>query len=301
MIFVSLSNEEKSLIKDIVVDVDGIGEQTAERIASIGDDIEDYNNLAKRDVNNVVKNGNRSEKVLQELNRVDFCRDTDEIRIEEIIYDFVSGQYERIQETAIDEIEEKINILMKEALDLSTYELMEFYMYQTVERSASTSWGMSVEKICKVAGAEEVPDSEQIDRTGKSFDLKKQAEDRTYYIQAKAGPNTMNVGMVESLNTAIELVEEKNEDSMGVLGMTYGNPEIVSSQIRENLDEYEKKAYIGEEFWELVSGEKEYMSFLVTTINNVNNELSEEFGAEYGELLELKIDQLSNDWSAKYE
>lgn len=301
IILMSLTDGEKSLVEDIVIDVDGVGKKTAERIATVGDEIENYNNLTMREINSVVNDKQRSRGVIQELRRVDFSRDIDEIRVEEQIYDFVSGQYEGIQETTIDDIEEKINILMKDALDLSTEELMRFYMYQTVERSASTSWGMSVEKMCKIAGAEEVPDSEQINLKGKSFDIKKETDKNTYYIQVKAGPNTMNVGMVNSLNDAIELIEEKNERSVGVLGMTYGNPDIVSNQIRGNLNNYERKAYVGEEFWELVSGEKNYMDFLVTTINNVNNELSEEFGGDYSELLEQKINELSGKWSARYE
>jgi len=70
---------------------------------------------------------------------------------------------------------------------------------------------MTVEKICKVAGAEEIPEKEQIDMTGKSFDLKKEVKSKTYYIQVKSGSNTMNVGMVNSLNDAIESVEEKKK------------------------------------------------------------------------------------------
>jgi hypothetical protein len=190
---------------------------------------------------------------------------------------------------------------MKEALELSPEELISFYMYQTVERSASTSWSMTVEKMCKVAGAEEIPESEQIGMTGKNFDLKKEFEDNTYYIQVKSGPNTMNVGMVQSLNDAIESVEQLNDNSKGILGMTYGSEDIVSNQIRANLDSYDEKAYIGEEFWALISGEDDYMEFLIDTINDINSRLSEEYEKNYGELLDSKIKQLSKEWEEKYE
>lgn len=190
---------------------------------------------------------------------------------------------------------------MNESLDLDPNELVTLYMYQTAERSAATSWGIVVEDICKVAGAMEIPDSEQINKTGKAFDLKKEKKDNTYYIQIKSGSNTMNVGMVDSLNDSIDSIENKNKDSIGILVMTYGKHSIVSQQIKANLEDYDQKSYIGDEFWELISEDPNYMDFLVNTINEINGEISEDFGKDYSTLLEQKISELSDQWIDKYE
>jgi len=78
-------------------------------------------------------------EVRDEFDDVDFSREVDKLKIEEILYDFVSGQYETIIETSLEDIEENINILMEESLELSPEELIRFCTYQTFERSASTS------------------------------------------------------------------------------------------------------------------------------------------------------------------
>lgn len=297
----SLSTNKKKLIKDIVRDVDGVGSKTAEEICNIKDNISEYNNISISELVETAGDKKTANNIIEEFSKVNFEREIDKLLIEEILYDFVSGQYETIIETSLEDIEEKINILMKEALELDAKELIRFYMYQTVERSASTSWGLTVERICKVAGAEEIPESEQIDMTGKSFDLKKETDEETYYIQIKSGPNTMNVGMVKSLNEAIESVEIKNKNGFGILGMTYGNRSIVSQQIEANLDNYEEKAYIGDGFWELISDESDYMDFLISTIGDINSRLSDEYDEDYSNLLDSKIEELSKEWKQKYD
>lgn len=67
IILMSLTDEEKSLVEDIVMDVYGVGEKTAKRIATVGDKIESYNNLTRRDINSVVNDKKRSKGVIQEL------------------------------------------------------------------------------------------------------------------------------------------------------------------------------------------------------------------------------------------
>jgi len=83
--------------------------------------------------------------------------------------------------------------------------------------------------------------------------------------------------------------------------MTYGNQSIVSQQIKENLNDYDRKAYIGDGFWELISGESDYMEFLIDTIGDINSRLSEQYEKDYSNLLESKIEELSEDWEQKYE
>lgn len=107
--------------------------------------------------------------------------------------------------------------------------------------------------------------------------------------------------MVQSLNSAIQDIEDKNSSSIGVLGMTYGTQDIVSTEIRSNLDNYDERAYVGREFWGLISGEEDYLDFLRSTIRDINSRLSQEYEADYGELLDKKIEELSQEWTEKYE
>ncbi|MDY7082301.1 MAG: TdeIII family type II restriction endonuclease, partial [Halobacteria archaeon] len=125
-------------------------------------------------------------------------------------------------------------------------------------------------------------------------------DDSTYYIQLKSGPNTMNIGMVDSLNKMIEEIENKHSNAVGMLGMTYGDESQVSSQIRANLNEFDNKALIGSEFWEFLTGQEDYYSNLIALINGLSKEYEERYDDDYLDLVENKKDKLVEEWEDKY-
>lgn len=68
--------------------------------------------------------------------------------------------------------------------------------------------------------------------------MKIEKNEKKHYVQLKSGSNTMNVGMVDSINNMIDEIEKKNSNAVGMLGMAYGK----ESQIKGNLNDFNKKA-----------------------------------------------------------
>lgn len=283
-------NPRERFIIDLLKNIDGIGPTTIENIKqsnnlssyTIGDNIRDLDEEYIMSLEN-------------ELNQYDFLDQDVRLSHSEFIIDrFLERQYKKIRSITLEDIEDKVNLLLVNSLGLEkARDVIEFYVYQIVNRSSTTSWGTTVENLCLIAGAQEYTEDEF--ETGKNPDVKKELNGDTYYIQIKSGPNTMNVGMVSSLNNVFETVESEY-DGTAMLGMTYGEKHQVSSQIRNNLDNFSKRVKIGDEFWEFLSQSEDYFDELIGVTSDVLND----FDISYIDLIELKIEELVDDWKNKY-
>lgn len=296
-----INDLEYEYLDDILQDIDGIGNTTAARVITLKDCFSDFNDLSVRELTNVKGfDKDKAEKLIDKFEDIDFDKGIETLYTEKILKDFLDSQYEKVRNITLDNLD--INVLLVKALGFTTAEeAIEFYVYQRITRSSVTAWGQkSVEDICFVSGAEKVPSSENVKVSGKRFDMKKKKDSDTYYIQLKSGPNTMNVGMVNSLNEMIEKIEEKHEDGIGMLGMTYGKENQVSSQIRDNLNNFDEKALIGKEFWEFLTDDEEYYSNLIGLIDSLSNDYEERYEHSYLELVEEQIDQLEREWEESY-
>lgn len=296
-----INDLEVSFLEDILDSVEGIGDALAANVISKRDDFENFNTLELEEIEDIRYLGEDSAiQVIKEFSEVDFSRDIKDLYVERVIDEFLEKQYENVRKLDLDHLD--INVLLIKALGFSdAEEAIEFYLYQRVTRSVVTSWGTgALEKICKIAGSQDVPQKENVSVSGKAFDVKKETEDETYYIQIKSGPNTMNVGMVESLNDMITRIEQKHEDATGMLGMTYGKSSQVSNQIKGNLNNFEEKAMSGKEFWSFLSGEESYYMDLIGQIDQISAEFEEEFNKTFLELVNQKEEELKDEWEKKY-
>ncbi|MCK8828524.1 hypothetical protein MWH25_12400 [Natroniella acetigena] len=222
------------------------------------------------------------------------------LEVEEIISNFITNTYQKIKELELNIID--INPFLIRALKFEqAEEVILFYLYQRITRSIVTSWGMTVENIAKSCGAEDVPAKENVSYKGKRFDIKKKIGNKNYFIQVKSGPNTMNVGMVESLNQMIEKIENKDKKNIGLLGMTFGNKEALSSQISGNLRNVEEKSKIGREFWDFIAQKNGFTKELLNMISNAAKKYeAKEEGRKLSDLINEKRDLLLKQWNGKY-
>lgn len=124
--------------------------------------------------------------------------------------------------------------------------------------------------------------------------------DKEYFIQVKSGPNTMNIGMIESLNDMIAKIEERNERAFGILGMTYGTKNQISPQIRGSLVDFDNRAFIGKDFWRLLSGRDEYYGELITLIDSLSQIFINEYATSYLDLVQKTKKKLVHQWTIEY-
>lgn len=209
--------------------------------------------------------------------------------------EFLLAQVEMVRSLSFESFD--INPLLAKALNLDTpRKVIAFNIYQTVTRSVVTSWGDTVERIAKFVGCK---DNDYVleGKTGTNFDLMKSVGDTDYYIQIKSGPNTMNVGMVTSLNEAIKQIEEAKPNSKGILGMTYGTRPRISNQITANLHDADVRMKVGRELWDFVSEKGDFHKDLFRLLEASSNGVLRD---SFIELIDSKIGELENVWESKY-
>ncbi|MFT4893172.1 MAG: hypothetical protein ACI8Z7_000973 [Candidatus Nanohaloarchaea archaeon] len=289
------------LFSEIKDSIDGIGKAKASNIISLRDDFEEFSRIDREELEQKTSLKDRKiDAVLQKLDSIDFTEDIRILWTEKIILEFLETQYENLELIDLEKLD--INVLMIKALGFTTVEeAIEFYVYQRVTRSVVTSWGSgALENLVKVSGAEEIPGDENVRVQGKAFDMRKKKGDKTYYIQLKSGPNTMNVSMVDSLNNMIDKIEDKHSDAVGMLGMTYGERDQVSSQIRGNLNDFDDKALIGEEFWEFLTDNENYYYSLISRIDEISRESTDKFSKSFLEAVDGKVEELCDEWEEEY-
>ncbi len=293
---------EHELILAICRKVDGIGEQTARRLAG---HFGRFRALVAADRQQLaaLRNESGSRRLLGEatiegllgiLRSYDDVVDGD-IRIAWAFHIgrvFFEKQLAGVRAMRLQDLD--VNPLLARILNLRRpRDIIRFNLYQSVTRSIVTSWGRAVERMLKFSGCELGPID--VGTKGNRLDLKKLREDGTHYFQIKSGPNTMNVGMVESLNQAIDAIE-----APGVhlhLGMSYGRPDRISQQILKNLRGGEARTKTGRALWNFIAEEQDYHKAVMDVLGKAALETDQ---ASFDELMKEKIQAFSEEWEASH-
>lgn len=292
---------EFDYLMEILLEIEGIGKQTASRIINLKEDFSEFNQISSAELDKIkFLSSEKKERVLERIRAIDFSQPIEVLYTQKVLMDFLDTQFEHLKNLKLDDLE--INVLLVKALGFTTAEeTVEFYLYQRITRGAVTSWGQkALEDLCIVAGAEKIPNEENVEVSGKRFDLKKRLDGTNYFIQLKSGPNTMNIGMVDSLNEMIKKIEEKDSEAFGILGMTYGTKSQISSQIRGKLIDFERRAFIGKDFWKLLSGNEHYYSELIKLIDRLSEQFKDRYKMSFLALVKEKKSQLIAQWKEKY-
>jgi len=158
-----------------------------------------------------------------------------------------------------------INPLLVTSLNLNTpKELIEFSVYASAIRSVVTSMGYLVENFLLAT-------SKDVEKPEKTWDIIKTDQNgKRYYIQVKSGPNDMDYDQIRTWAKEIENVEK--EGNKGYIGITYGkrdNKTVTFSLLEQYLKDWENKTLIGRELWEFLSGDKNFIDRVISTLRKV--------------------------------
>lgn len=297
-------NDAIDLIAEIVKKADGVGSSKAFALAEYLDG--NWKRFIKADetvISGLKKENGKpvfSEDHIETI--LGFAREFFEIEdvrtawIYLIGKDFLFAQILTLNRIALSNLD--INPLLMKVLDFKTpTEVLEFNLYQTVTRSIVTSWGSTVENLLVRCGAERI-DVKNSGRAGRRPDIKKRIGEKNFYIQVKSGPNTMNVDMVNSLNEVITEYKKNEPNSTFLLGMTYGKKERISSQIRDNLHDFENSFLIGRHLWDFVSEEQNFHRQLFKVLDQASQMITSK---NFSEHLAEQLTTLVDEWHERYD
>lgn len=209
--------------------------------------------------------------------------------------EFLKGQIDRLNSLQLDSLD--INPFLAIALELTTpEEVLKFNLYQSITRSVVTTWGTVVEELLARCGADHFKTNNG-GRSGRRPDIRKVKDGKEYLIQVKSGPNTMNVDMVQSLNEVIGEYAKTHPKAKVLLGMTYGRRNMVSTQIKDNLINYEKSSLIGRELWDFITEQKNYHKQIFIVLDASSKGI---LTTTFTDLMAKKLKQLEKEWKSKY-
>jgi len=292
---------EKDLINELSLEVAGIGPSKSGMVVENFDSLKEFLESGENEFKEIITRKDKRvlsddqiKSMIEIKSKIPKNLDVREAWMFKLSKDFIHSQFAMVSSLNLDNID--INPLLIEVLDLTEpKDIISFVIYQSVTRSVVTAWGTCVEKMVKYAGCEE-NDSRNKKLTGKNFDLKKCLGSDEYYIQVKTGPNTMNVGMVHSLNETIAKVKARGKKAF--LGMTFGKRGRISAQIMGNLEDPENQTKIGRELWDFIAEEEDYYKKVVKVISDATSGILDE---NFIEVINGKINDLVVQWEEKFK
>jgi hypothetical protein len=296
-----ISDLEYEYLEEVLTDLEGIGKATAANVIAGREKFTDFDDLHHIEISDIEYiNADKAKEIAETFSQINFDHSIEVLYTQKVLKEFLDKQYKNVKKVHLNDLD--INVLLIKALGFTTIEeTVEFYIYQRITRSVVTSWGSgALEKMCLISGAEEIPKQDNVDVNGKRFDMRTEKNDNTYYIQLKSGPNTMNVSMVDSLNNMIREIENKHPDAKGLLGMTYGKESQISSQIKNNLNNFNEKSKIGTDFWKFLTEQEDYFSDLIQIITGLSEEYEDRYEYDYLDLVENKKEELIEEWKEEY-
>lgn len=215
--------------------------------------------------------------------------------IEEILKGFLENLFNNIRRLTLDKLTPN-PLLMKLIGETAEYrtasEVVEYLIATRIERSATTSFGNTIQKIATAF-------SDTTGVEGADIQLDKQEDDRKvrWYIQIKSGPSTVNKDICKETSRELQSATRRDPGSAGLLAITYGRESDVSSVTHNYLD-FDFKA--GREFWEFVSGDSECYKQLWKLTIQVAENYSDSSGKNLKQLIEDKRKELTEEFKKRY-
>jgi ribosomal protein S13 len=267
---------DRVFLEELLCSVEGIGKKTAERV------VEAYPSLAPllSDSEGEVKQRVRrlTSTQLQNLRRflteevgldpgLSDEENTEKLRqylIRRELRAIAEKRYELLESIKFEEL--SFNPFLLRLLGLEAPEdVALFAVSERIERSLVTSYGAHIQRIAQIVAGR---------GTGvEGADICKEKRGRRYYIQVKAGPNTVNKDISSQISTLLQSATKRNSGSVALLGMTYGHKEKVSSI----LQRYSQIGWlVGREFWEFISDDCDCASKLFELAAEVAREVQKE-------------------------
>ncbi len=211
--------------------------------------------------------------------------------IRSIFENFLRQRIAKVQRLSIEDLNVNpflIRLLAAQMGFQDTRSIVAWLVQQRLERGTVTAFGQAIQKVAKVFA----------EGTGvEGADLMKTKEGRHYYIQVKSGPNTIPKDMAARISQLLRSAQRRNQGSVALLGMTYGNERQVSSVIRQYM---EVDWRIGREFWEFISDEPDCMDEIYAIAGEVGDTFETDEGYTLAEVVEQKLEALASEFEAQY-
>ncbi|WP_161974898.1 PmeII family type II restriction endonuclease [Bacillus timonensis] len=216
--------------------------------------------------------------------------------IHDIMIKYLNNVFKNLRNLHLDDLTPN-PILMKlvgTAAELnSASELVEYMLNARIERSTSTGFGNTMQKIatafCETTGV-----------GGADISIVKENEFGVpvrWYIQMKSGPNTVNKDICVQISSELQSAIRRAPGSAGLLGIGYGKPGRVSGITQQYLS-FDFEA--GRDFWEFISNDSECYRKLWSLTIFIANNFEDRGGLTLKELIEKKREELTAQFIAKY-
>ena len=180
---------------------------------------------------------------------------------------FLKARISGIEELRLDDIELNPFLIasiknqfgMKKQKDLAMW-----MINQRIERGTVTAFGGILQKIAKEF-------TNEVTTPGFTMTLKKNGE--KYNIMVTSGPNPYaKQQAVDFVNRMMES-KKSDPDAIPILGMCYGNDDVISSIIKTELKEI--KYLVGKEFWKFISGDKNCRDEIIKIMYDTANQFQD--------------------------
>lgn len=229
------------------------------------------------------------------ITRIDGTDMTDEIK--SILQKFLKNVFKNLKNLTLEKLTPN-PLLMKlvgEVAELRTpRDIVNYLLNARIERSTSTSFGSTVQKIATAFGTTSGVEGADFEI---SRDINRNGVPIKWHIQLKSGPSTVNKDICLQTSRELRSAVRRAPGSAGLLGITYGKAERVSSITLNYLD-FDFKA--GREFWEFISGDPEcYKKLWLITIE-VAESYTDKSGKTLKQLIDEKRDQLTKEFETIY-
>lgn len=218
------------------------------------------------------------------------------LEIQEIMIKYLKNVFKNLRKLQLDDLTPN-PLLMKlvgTAAELNSADnIVEYMINARLERSTSTGFGMTIQKIatafCETTGV-----------GGADISIVKENEQGVpvrWYIQMKSGPNTVNKDICIQISSELQSAVRRAPGSAGMLGITYGKADRVSGITQQYLN-FDFEA--GRDFWEFISNDPEcYKKLWYLTISIAEN-FEDRGGITLKELIEMKREELTDQFLTKY-
>lgn len=183
-------------------------------------------------------------------------------------------------------------------------ELAEFIVHQRVERGLVTSFGMQLQKIVTIVGANIHPSGVE----GADFERRDETVKRHTVMQLKSGPETINSDIARQIRANLNSAERRIR--MGglsaewtvvkMLGMIYGTPEHRNSWVLGTGAQGFDVDKIGRTFWEFVSGEEDMHLDVFRVALEVARDYRDPQGRTLPEAIQDAISSLTSELRTHY-
>tara|TARA_Y100001936_G_scaffold178061_1_gene174774 strand:- start:264 stop:977 length:714 start_codon:yes stop_codon:yes gene_type:complete len=199
---------------------------------------------------------------------------------------FLEDRISGIEKMRFDDIEINPFLIasIKNQFDMKNQrDLAEWIVNQRVERGLVTAFGGTLQKIAKeFANVKTTP--------GFTMSIKKNG--CTYNILITSGPNPYAKPQAVPIVKRMLESAEREPRTMPVLGMCYGNNDVVSNVVKTEFKEI--KYLAGRDFWEFISGDSKCRDEVLEVIYETANKFQDSEKRNIQRIKEKKIKEIED-------